>query len=369
MVCRHLNLRGGQSRIAWELALRALGENRDVHLVARRFSPEINNLNFQVHRVFQLPAFFGNGWRFRSFANFSSRRAFSLAQAGGIVHGFGDSYRQHILTLGNVDWNYPKYIPGRVPSTTALFVKKQALLDPNLQFLVLVSHQMRRDVLDLFPDFDQTKMRVIYPGIDPARFMKHSKEKVRNTLHNKFGIPLDSVWLVFGAGGDFEKRNLSTLTKALLKLQDHKGWKILFLGAKQGEVPWPRELGDRVYFIGRIDDVGTVLPGCDLMVYPAWYDEFAMMVSEAMASGLPVVVSRNVGAKEVLPDINRDVGVLNENDNSDLLAGLIKNLINDGPLRQRISIKNRESSKMLAWDSIYQQYRLLYEEVSQRMAR
>ena len=36
-VCRNCTLLGGQSRIAWELARKALLENHEVHLVARRF--------------------------------------------------------------------------------------------------------------------------------------------------------------------------------------------------------------------------------------------------------------------------------------------------------------------------------------------
>jgi glycosyltransferase involved in cell wall biosynthesis len=355
---------GGQSRLAWELAQKALDEKNEVHLIARRFLAGFKDPSIENYRIFQWPRPFGENLRFRTFAFLSSTKAKRLATEKSVIHGFGDSYRQDILTLGNVDWNYAKLIPGRKPSSVAVHIKKKAFLDPGLQFLVLVSEQQRKEVLDLLPHFDQDKIRVIYPGVDTERFARYSRDEIRGRLSREFGIPLQTTWLVFAAGGDFEKRNLATLGKALIKLHTRTDWSILFVGGNKDQIPWPKELANRSFFLGRLDDIGTVLPGCDFMVYPAWYDEFALVCLEAMASGLPLLVSQTVGVSEILSDLNKASGVLEHPGDVEKLTTLIVKFLSSPSLRQRVSADNRIKSKTLTWGNFYNQYKVLYEKVS-----
>lgn len=363
-ICRNFTLYGGQSRIAFELASKAIEDNHEVHLVARRFPAQIKEQEIQAHRVFQWPKIIGEWARFRSFALRSSRQAEKLANSSSVIHGFGDSFRQDIITLGNVDWNYPTLIPGRRPDKTAIHVKTKSFLDPNLRFLVLVSGHQRKAVLDLLPDFDQSKMVVIYPGVEALRFQKNSRESIRARLSREIGISQDKKWLVFVAGGDFEKRNLNTLGKALLKLKQRADWEMVFIGGNRNQIAWPRDLMDRSYFLGRMDDVGTILPGCDMMVYPAWYDEFALVCLESMASGLPLVVSQTVGASEVLSPNNKEVGILSNPSDATKLAQVIETLLTNDSLRQRISEDNRKIALAHSWGNVYRKYKTLYEEVS-----
>lgn len=363
-ICRHLTLLGGQSRIAWELAERALKENNEVHFVARRFPADIKNHKISTHRIFQWPNFFGEAARFRTFASLSSREAARLAGAGSVIHGFGDSYRQDILTLGNVDWNYAQLIPGRVPSETAVHVKTKSFKDPSLRFLVLVSDHQRKEVLNLIPDFDPSKIRVIFPGVDAQRFALHSRESIRARLHRERGIPLDSKWLVFAAGGDFEKRNIATLNKALLRLRHRPDWRMIFIGGRKDQIPWPKELEGRGHFLGRLGDIGTVLPGCDLMVYPAWYEEFGLVCLEAMASGLPLAVCRTVGCSELVSPTHKEAGVLKDPADAAQLAQIIETLLTNDPLRHRLSDENRKIAQEYSWDHMFRKYKTLYEEVA-----
>jgi glycosyltransferase involved in cell wall biosynthesis len=101
-----------------------------------------------------------------------------------------------------------------------------------------------------------------------------------------------------------------------------------------------------------------------MMVYPAWYDEFAIVCLESMASGLPLVVSRTVGASEVISATNKEVGILDNPSDAIKLAQLIENLLSNDSLRQRISDENRKIALGFSWDIIYRKYKTLYEEVA-----
>jgi UDP-glucose:(heptosyl)LPS alpha-1,3-glucosyltransferase len=56
----------------------------------------------------------------------------------------------------------------------------------------------------------------------------------------------------------------------------------------------------KVVFVGRRDDVETYYGAADLLALPAVQEAFGNVVLEALAAGLPTVVSRTVGASEIL---------------------------------------------------------------------
>ena len=52
----------------------------------------------------------------------------------------------------------------------------------------------------------------------------------------------------------------------------------------------------------------------DAMIFPSYYDSFGMVVAEAMASGVPCVVSRQAGASEWILQMENGILVENAND-------------------------------------------------------
>ena len=58
----------------------------------------------------------------------------------------------------------------------------------------------------------------------------------------------------------------------------------------------------RVDWLGHCDDVAGLLPTCDVLVLPSAQDGFGLVVLEAMACGLPVIVSDRVGAADCVEE-------------------------------------------------------------------
>ncbi len=61
-------------------------------------------------------------------------------------------------------------------------------------------------------------------------------------------------------------------------------------------------LGERVRFLGRIQDVPGLLARADIYVQPSLYEGFPRATGEAIAAGLPVVVSDGPGFAELVGD-------------------------------------------------------------------
>jgi UDP-glucose:(heptosyl)LPS alpha-1,3-glucosyltransferase len=61
---------------------------------------------------------------------------------------------------------------------------------------------------------------------------------------------------------------------------------------------------DRVHFRGPLPDSLDGYAAADLLVHPSYYDAYGFVGLEAMACGLPVVMSTNAGVSEIMADGN-----------------------------------------------------------------
>jgi glycosyltransferase involved in cell wall biosynthesis len=119
-----------------------------------------------------------------------------------------------------------------------------------------------------------------------------------------------------------------------------------------------RGLSDRVFLTGFRDDVPRVLAASDVLVLPSFREGTPRVITEAMASGLPVVATDIAGIPEQVVDGKN--GFLIEPSDADTLANRIEQLIDSKQLRQRLGSAGRvrvtqfSTQKMLSEiDSIY----------------
>jgi UDP-glucose:(heptosyl)LPS alpha-1,3-glucosyltransferase len=114
---------------------------------------------------------------------------------------------------------------------------------------------------------------------------------------------------------------LKGLDRALRALVHAPSARLEVVG-RGGVGPWERlarKLGvaSRVVFAGEVGDVSSRLAEVDVLVHPTRYDPCSLVVLEALAASVPVVVSREDGASEIVgeggfvlddPDDPREVG-------------------------------------------------------------
>ncbi len=119
--------------------------------------------------------------------------------------------------------------------------------------------------------------------------------------------------------------------------------------------------GDGVIFTGRVSEeqLTDLFQRAWCFCLPSSYEGFGVPYIEAMASGLPVVASPNVGAREVTR--NGQDGLIPQ-DNQ--LAQTLINLLSDSSARERLIHAGLTRSRDFSWDRVCGQYEDVYRGAS-----
>ena len=167
--------------------------------------------------------------------------------------------------------------------------------------ILAVSTVVKRDLSANYGVPDD-KIKVIHNGVDEQRFHPGLRGAFRDTTRKQWQIPLDSPAVLF-VGSGFRRKGLDRLLRAW-SLPSMKDAYLMVVGddAQRGRY---NALADRyakgkVAFVGRCDDVERYYGAADLVALPSVQEAFGNVVLEGLAAGLPVVVSKTVGASEIL---------------------------------------------------------------------
>ena len=101
-------------------------------------------------------------------------------------------------------------------------------------------------------------------------------------------------------------------------------------------------LDNAITFRGRVDETELyeAYAHHDIFLFPSHLQSWGLAVFEAMASGLPVIVSKTAGASEIL--IHGEHALIVDPKTPSQIAGAVQRLLNDTSLYTDISKKGRE---------------------------
>lgn len=181
-------------------------------------------------------------------------------------------------------------------------------------------------------------------AIDNERFIEGSRfiDGEREAMRARYGIESDDLAVVY-SGKLIERKDPMTLLRALARMQ-HPAIAV-FLGDGVLREPlerFAREHGLRAAFIGFVNQ--TDLPKHyamnDVFVLPSHFDPRATVVNEAMACGLPAVITDRCGPSADLVRHGENGFVFAPGDDAALAQHL--DALADDALRARMSARSRE---------------------------
>jgi glycosyltransferase involved in cell wall biosynthesis len=123
------------------------------------------------------------------------------------------------------------------------------------------------------------------------------------------------------------------------------------------------ELGIEVRFLGTYRDMARIYGTSDVCVLPTLHEPFGLPVLEAMACGVPVIVSRCAGVAEVISD-GSDGMLLEDPTDVQELAAKLRRLVSERKLRDELGVCAAETAKRYPWEAIAEKVEMLYRKVA-----
>lgn len=203
--------------------------------------------------------------------------------------------------------------------------------------VIAPSNRAAEDVARLYRC--ETDVTVIPHGFPRPRCLPYS-----SLARNRFGI--DDTAFVALYAGDARKG----LRSAILALREG-GAHLLVVSRSSPdaylEVAAAAGVQSRVHWAGPLDDMLPAYAAADVLVHPTIYDTFAMVVAEAMAYGVPVILSPNAGVAELIE--HGKSGWILRQDLSDL-GEAITTLAQDQRARLQLATAALATANGWSWD-------------------
>jgi len=340
---------GGAERQCAYMARGLLARGHEVHVFARQIAqtPGITPHPVPAEGIFMNQTFA------------AQVRALLVKETFDIVYSYTRTHTQDILRLGGgTHKEYlirtdPAYSPLarlwrklRPKERLELTLETQSFHPSASRKIVAVSHRVKDEAVRHY-GVPADKIVVIHNGVDSNEF-KPSAE-ARGLIRNQLGLS-DADYMLLFVGSGFRRKGLEQAIAAIDRAPSAK----LVVAGEGRATSHPR-----VRMLGRRTDVAHLYAAADVFIFPTLYDPFPNAVLEAMASGIPAIVSRVAGVSEV---IDGDSIVVEDAMNVDEITAAVKRL-EDPAVRKPMGEAARRKAQARPLETVLEENLKLYDQV------
>jgi glycosyltransferase involved in cell wall biosynthesis len=239
-------------------------------------------------------------------------------------------------------WLYPFLSPG----LHAIWQGALALTSNSYELRSLALKFRPRDAIDVIPN-----------GVDLARFQPAE-------LGDK---GTDEVFNILCVARLVERKGIDDLINAVAILcQKRKNFKVTIVGRGDKETEFRNKIAQSglescIELKGAVlhADMPAIYKAADLFVLPSLNEGMSNAVLEAMAAGLPVIVTYTGGTAEML----RGNGIVIPKQAPDAIARGILEIWDNYDLRRTMGNRSRSIAETMIWERVADNYVDLYERV------
>lgn len=197
-------------------------------------------------------------------------------------------------------------------------------------------------------------------GIDTSQY--NLSEKSREEKRRELGLGEDDVALI-SMGDLIERKNYATAICSISETNDPKLQ--YFICGKGPEEENLKELAEslgvtkQIHFLGFRSDIKELLAAADIFLFTTKQEGLPRSMMEAMASGLPCIVSKIRGNTDLLD--STEGGFLCETTDTAAYAEKLKLLANDKALRKVMGKNNLIAIQKFNTETVNEELRKVYE--------
>ncbi len=248
------------------------------------------------------------------------------------------------------------------------------LMDPKSQAqkaarIVAVSLATKKDLINIW-GISSKKIEVIYSGIEASFLDRLAQSEEKEEIKKKYNLP---ERFILALSVIEPRKNYINLIKAfeILKSSQNKSIENLSLviagplvhGAATTIAAAKRSpLSSRIIFTDFIEekDKPLVYDLSDIFVYPSIFEGFGFPPLEAMARGIPTIVSN----RSSLPEITGEAALSIDPYNISALAGAMGRLLEDIDAHSFLKQKGRDKAKTYDWNNTAKQVHFILEQTA-----
>jgi len=356
---------GGGERFAAEVTGRlADNPSYDIHVFATRWKVNTQNITFHRVPILTFPRFLVTP----SFAYFANKMIDEMGF--DLIHTHDRIFRADLFTMHGIPHRI--WVSEVRRKRMSLFdlatawVEEQMVRTGGCRLYLAVSKLARERFATMFPDAD-LKVELIPPGVAIDRFPVGSgREVIRRKVRARYGFNKSDSVILF-VGMNFELKGLDLVMKSMAQLvagnTENSRPKLLVVGKgdcrKYYHIARGMGIEKEIVFAGVVKEaVEELYLASDLFMLLSGFDTFGMVVLEAMAASLPVIVSDRVGAKDLVTEgVN---GFVVDRDDVGAVCRHLRFLLN--PLnRKRLGGAARRQAEMHSWDRVAARLEEIYQ--------
>jgi len=358
-------LMGGAESVAFEMGERlAQTGNFTVHVLANRWKTGHPDIRFHKIPLVKFPRWI-QPWSFAHFTDLWIRRHPEV-----LIHSHERIHQMDLLTFHGIPhktWirTIRKKPMGLFDRSTAR-VERKGILNLRLSWILPVSGLVKEALQECY-GIPESRIQILHPGVALERFAPWDRQACRSEIRNRHHLaPSDPILLFVGM--NFEVKRLDLVLEGMAQarsLEPKTPWKLLVVGKGSrkhyGNLAKQLQIQDRVVFTGSLACIEPYYLASDIFVMPSRTDTFGMAVLEAMAAGLPVIISRRVGARDLV-ETGVHGYILSDAPKPEEIARVLIQLAAPR-LRTVMGKAAREKAETQSWDKVMRQLVRIYGEL------
>lgn len=367
---------GGAERYSIAL-VEQLAARHDVHVFAQHIDHQWPGVTYHpVSSPLTKPRWINQLW-FATATWWATRRDFD------VVHSHENTWHGQVQTVHvlpiklnlfrgrtgwRLAWRYLKVVTS--PRLIAyLWLEKLRYSVQKSRCIVVTSPSLKTQMGSTYPA-TVAAMQVVMPGVAMVNNMPTPEQQL--AARQQLGLPETGQGILF-VGNDYRKKGLSALLTALSLLPENIWLAVVGNAAQIPEFQAQAKVTgvlNRVTFLGALNDVGPAYVAADCLAHPTLEDTFAMVVLEAMAHGLPVVVSSEsyCGISGLLTHEANALILDNPRDFA-ALADALRRVLLQPLLRENLQVAATAFARAHQWGAIAAQQEQIYFSVLGALGR